>query len=123
MSTLNGLLNTSVGNDVASANQLLSDIASLNDQIAKATASGGNANDLVDSREQDLENLSKLVNIQTAANSDGTVSVSIGGQDWSPATNSPTRWRLMIPATEIARANRDLRHAVDSFGRFNSRHD
>ena len=81
LSALNGLLNTSVSNDVASANQLLSDIATLNDQIAKATASGGNANDLVDSREQDLENLSKLVNIQTAANSNGTVNVSIGGQD------------------------------------------
>ena len=80
LSSLNGLLNTSVSNDVASANQLLSDIAGLNDQIAKASASGGNANDLMDSREQDLENLSKLVNIQTAANSDGTVSVSIGGQ-------------------------------------------
>jgi flagellar hook-associated protein 1 FlgK len=81
LSTLNGLLNTSVSNDVASANQSLSDIASLNDEIAKATASGGNANDLVDSREQDLENLSKLVNIQTASNSDGTVSVSISGQE------------------------------------------
>ena len=80
LSTLNGLLNTSVSNNVASANQLLSDIAGLNDQIAKATASGGTANDLVDSREQDLENLSNLVNIQTTANADGTVSVSIGGQ-------------------------------------------
>lgn len=80
LSSLNGLLNNSISNDVASANQLLSDIAGLNDQIARAAASGGNANDLMDSREQDLENLSKLANIQTAANSDGTVSVSIGGQ-------------------------------------------
>jgi flagellar hook-associated protein 1 FlgK len=60
---------------------LLSDIASLNGQIAKATASGGTANDLVDSREADLENLAKLVNTQTTANSDGTISVSIGGQE------------------------------------------
>ena len=81
LSTLNGLLNTSVGNDVSSANQLLSDIAGINGQIAKATASGGNANDLVDSREQDLENLANLVNIQTTSNSDGTVSVSIAGQE------------------------------------------
>ena len=80
LSTLNDQLNTSVSNDVASANRLLSDIAGLNNEIARATASGGNANDLSDSREQDLENLSKLVNIQTAANSDGSVSVSIGGQ-------------------------------------------
>jgi len=80
LSTLNDQLNTSVGTDVASANQLLSDIAGLNSQIAKATASGGTANDLVDSREQDLENLAQLVNTQTTANSDGTISVSIGGQ-------------------------------------------
>ena len=81
LSTLNGLLNTSVTSDVSSANQLLSDIANLNSEIAKATATGGTANDLTDSREQDLENLAKLVNIQTASNSDGTVSVSIGGQE------------------------------------------
>jgi len=81
LSTLNSQLNTSVSSDVSSANQLLSDIANLNSEIAKATATGGTANDLTDSREQDLENLAKLVNIQTASNSDGTVSVSIGGQE------------------------------------------
>ena len=81
LSTLNSQLNTSVGGDVTSANQLLSDIASLNGQIAKATASGGTANDLVDSREADLENLAKLVNTQTNTYSDGTISVSIGGQE------------------------------------------
>jgi flagellar hook-associated protein 1 FlgK len=81
LNALNSQLNTSVGGDVTSANQLLSDIASLNGQIAKATASGGTANDLVDSREADLENLAKLVNTQTTANSDGTISVSIGGQE------------------------------------------
>lgn len=80
LTSLNGLLNTSIANDVTSANQLLSDIAGLNAQIARATASGGTANDLVDAREQDLEKLAQLVNIQTASNADGTVNVSIGGQ-------------------------------------------
>ncbi|HUB87796.1 MAG TPA: flagellar hook-associated protein FlgK, partial [Verrucomicrobiae bacterium] len=70
----------SVTSGVASANQLLSQIASLNSQIAKATATGGTANDLMDSREQDLENLSQLVNLQTSANPDNTITVSIGGQ-------------------------------------------
>ena len=81
LSTLSSQLNTSVSSGVTSANQLLSDIANLNTEISKATASGGNANDLVDSREADLESLAKLVNIQTTSNSDGTISVSIGGQD------------------------------------------
>jgi flagellar hook-associated protein 1 FlgK len=79
LSGLNDGLNTSVTNDVQSANQLLSQIADLNDQIAKATFSGGTANDLNDSREQALENLAGLVNIQTTKNTNGTVDVSIGG--------------------------------------------
>jgi flagellar hook-associated protein 1 FlgK len=79
LSALNSNLNTSVSNNVTAANQLLSQIASLNSQIAKATATGGSANDLNDTREQDLENLANLVNIQTTANANGTVDVSIGG--------------------------------------------
>lgn len=80
LSSLNSDLNTSVSNDVNSANQLLSNIATLNTQISRATVSGGNANDLNDLREQDLEKLAGLTNIQTTANSDGTVSISVDGQ-------------------------------------------
>jgi len=79
LSGLNGDLNTSVGNNVTAANQLLSQIADLNNQIVKATAAGGTANDLNDTREQALENLAKLTNIQTTTNANGTVDVSIGG--------------------------------------------
>ena len=61
LTTLNGQLNESVQSDVASANQLLSDIAGLNKQIAAAEASGGTANDLRDLREQKLESLAGLV--------------------------------------------------------------
>ena len=126
LSTLNGMLNNSVSNDVTSANQLLSDIASLNNQIAKATASGGNANDLVDSREQDLENLSKLVNIQTASNSDGTVSVSIGGQELvtgnkltdTLATYDPGNGQLLVQtatsATPLSLSGGSIQGAIDA---------
>ncbi len=79
LSDLNDGLNTSVTNGVTTANQLLSQIAGLNDQIAKATFGGGNANDLNDTREQALEQLAGLVNIQTTANPNGTIDVSIGG--------------------------------------------
>lgn len=79
LSSLNDSLNNSISTNVTAANQLLSQIAELNDQIAKATAAGGNANDLNDTREQDLENLANLVNIQTTTNANGTVDVSIGG--------------------------------------------
>ena len=79
LSSLNDGLNTSVTNDVTTANQLLSQIADLNGQIAKATFSGGTANDLNDTREQALEKLAGLANIQTTTNSNGTVDVSIAG--------------------------------------------
>jgi flagellar hook-associated protein 1 len=73
-------LNTSVSDDVASANQLLSEIAQLNTQITKAEAGTTNtANDLRDSREQKLEALAKVVNFQSSVSSGGTLSISIGG--------------------------------------------
>jgi flagellar hook-associated protein 1 FlgK len=73
-------LNTSLGNDVESANQLLSGIANLNRQISAAGFAGATPNDLLDEREQDLENLSNLANITTSTGTNGTVDVSIGGQ-------------------------------------------
>jgi flagellar hook-associated protein 1 FlgK len=73
-------LNSSLSDGVTSANQLLTQIATLNSQITTAQQTGGNANDLKDAREQDLENLSQLTNITTSSGSNGTVNVTIGGQ-------------------------------------------
>ncbi len=73
-------LNTSLGNDVATANNLLADIASLNDQVARAElTTGGVANDLRDLRQQKLGELAELVNIETGSNPNGTLTVSLGG--------------------------------------------
>ena len=73
-------LNTSLSNNVDSANQLLSGIADLNKQISIADFNGATPNDLLDEREQDLENLSSLTNITTSTGTNGAVDVSIGGQ-------------------------------------------
>lgn len=73
-------LNDSLTADVTSANQFLTQIATLNSQITTAQASGGNANTLSDERQQDLENLAKLTNITTSTASNGSVNVTIGGQ-------------------------------------------
>jgi flagellar hook-associated protein 1 FlgK len=73
-------LNSSLTDNVNSANTLLTDIASLNKQITVAQFSGGNANDLSDQREQDLENLSQLTNITTSTGTNGAVNVTVGGQ-------------------------------------------
>jgi flagellar hook-associated protein 1 len=79
LSTVQANLNTDVQNDVASSNQDLNTIASLNAQIVAATAAGGSADQLVDQREATLENLAGLANFSTTAEANGAVNVSIGG--------------------------------------------
>ena len=79
LNALRGTLNSSIQSDVNSSNQDLSDIASLNQQIIAAEAGGGTANDLVDLREQKIEDLAGKVNLATTANSNGSVDISIGG--------------------------------------------
>jgi flagellar hook-associated protein 1 FlgK len=80
LNDLNTSLNSSLTGAVSSANGLLSNIASLNSEISTAEFSGGSANDLLDTREQDLENLSQLVTLQTSTGTGNSVNVSIGGQ-------------------------------------------
>jgi len=79
LSNLHDALNTSINSDVSSANSLLKDIADLNGQISTSEVGGGTANDLRDLRQLKLEDLSKLVKIQSSTATDGTVDVSIGG--------------------------------------------
>jgi flagellar hook-associated protein 1 FlgK len=80
LGALHNLLNSSVNNDVTSANTLLTDIASLNDQIATAElATGGMANDLRDLRQQKLEQLANLVNFDASSGANGAVNISING--------------------------------------------
>ncbi len=76
----NTALNSSLSSNVNSANQLLSGIATLNQEISTAEFSGGNANDLLDERQQDLNNLAQLTDITTSNGANNTVNVSIGGQ-------------------------------------------
>jgi flagellar hook-associated protein 1 FlgK len=59
-------------------NQLSSSIATLNQQIVKVQAASGQpANDLISTRQADIESLSSLVNVTTAQQSDGSVTVSL----------------------------------------------
>jgi len=81
LSATRSSLNTSLQSNVSSANTLLAGIAQLNGQIASAEASGGTPNDLLDERQQDLQNLAQLTNIQTSTQANGAVDISIGGQN------------------------------------------
>jgi flagellar hook-associated protein 1 FlgK len=77
---LQASLNDSVRSDVASANQLLTEIARLSDQIFNAEIRfPGAANDLRDARQQKLEALAKLVKIDVAEESNGMISLSAAG--------------------------------------------
>jgi flagellar hook-associated protein 1 FlgK len=80
LGALHNLLDSSLNNNVTDANQLLSDIAGLNKQVAVAElSSGGVANDLRDLRQQKLEQLANLVNFDTSTAADGSVNISING--------------------------------------------
>ena len=80
LASLNGTLNDSVAAGVGQATELLKSVAQLNDQIRRAeSGSNGSANDLRDLRQQKLETLAGLTNVETAEDPDGQVNVSIGG--------------------------------------------
>ncbi|HXJ55664.1 MAG TPA: flagellar hook-associated protein FlgK [Verrucomicrobiae bacterium] len=73
-------LNDSVTSDVQQANLALHDIAQLNDQIRNLEIGGrGQANDLRDTRQKRIEDLAKLVPVQTTTNPNGTVDLAIDG--------------------------------------------
>ncbi len=77
---LSNSLNTSLASDVSDANQLLTSIAQLNNQIANSeNATGGKANDLRDEREAKIEALSKLVNISLTNGTGGAIDVAVAG--------------------------------------------
>ncbi len=89
LSTVQSNLNSSITSDVAGANQDLTDIAALNQQIIVAQAGGGTANDLVDLRQQKIEDLSSKVNITTTSQPNGSLDVSIGGTAMVTGINTP----------------------------------
>jgi flagellar hook-associated protein 1 FlgK len=77
---LNDSLNQSLQTDLAKVNELLDSIANYNQQIFNTENSlSGTANDLRDLRQQKIEELARLVNIQTVAQSNGTIDISIAG--------------------------------------------
>ncbi len=78
LASLHTGLDTSLNNQVGATNQLLTDIASLNDHIANAQnyGGGGTANDLLDLRQQKLEALAGYLNFQSSTAADGTLTVT-----------------------------------------------
>ncbi len=73
-------LNDSLASDAGQANIALADIAKLNKEIIAAElGTTAKANDLRDIRQKRIEDLAKLVNIETTANTNGSVDIAIDG--------------------------------------------
>jgi len=80
LDALRASLNSSVQTDVTNANQLLGDIANLNNQIITSEISSGlTANDLRDLRQQKIEDLAQLTNVSVTQQANGGVNLTIGG--------------------------------------------
>lgn len=65
---------------VDDVNRLAGEIANLNDKISSFEAKGNEASDFRDQRDLLIDQLSKLVNIQTHENQSGVVNVSLGNR-------------------------------------------
>lgn len=78
--SLEGELNARIDTSVADINNLAASIADLNGQITRATAGAGGKppNDLLDARDQVIEQLSQQVGVSTVQQSDGAINVFVG---------------------------------------------
>lgn len=72
-------LNVSVEEEVRHVNDMLGDIARLNEQIGSAELGDGAANDLRDTRQAKLEELSKLIKFEAVPGDAGSINISVGG--------------------------------------------
>ncbi len=69
--------NTQITSTIGSIQNLANQVAQLNQEIRAQQVTGGSANGLVDQRDQALQQLAGLVDINTQTNADGTVTVNV----------------------------------------------
>ncbi|MGE5314683.1 MAG: flagellar hook-associated protein FlgK [Acidobacteriota bacterium] len=68
-----------ISSDIDKINELAKGIADFNEKIITAQNSGMTANDLMDSRDLKIDELSKIANIRTSFDAKGAINVSVGG--------------------------------------------
>src|SRR6185437_3350252 len=91
-------LETQINGDVSQVNSITANIASLNQQIAAESTSGQTPNQLMDQRDLLIDQLSKLVSVKTATESNGSMDVYIGtGQ--ALVTGGVARKLITTPGT------------------------
>lgn len=72
-------LETEITDRTAEANDLLQEVGRLNNQIQAVVVAGGSPNDLLDQRDQAVDEISKLLSVVRVDRSDGTVQLSLSG--------------------------------------------
>jgi len=75
LQSLNQAATQQMSQEIATVNTTIAQIASLNDQISLATASGNSPNSLLDQRDQDIQTLNQAIGVTTSTQSDGTVNI------------------------------------------------
>ncbi len=78
LTTIGSDAQTQIGEQVTQANSLAQSIASLNQQIATSTTAAGGDNALLDQRDQDLSQLSQIMNIRVIDQGNGNLNVLVG---------------------------------------------
>ncbi|SEP28313.1 flagellar hook-associated protein FlgK [Pseudomonas sp. Snoq117.2] len=104
----NGQINDQLSALTNQVNALAKSVGSLNDAIARSKAAGGAPNDLIDSREQAIKQLSGMVGLQVVEQDDGALNLFVGtGQPLvvgntvssmtaKPGTDDPSRFQIVL---------------------------
>lgn len=71
-------IDSSITNTVDEINRMAEEIADLNGHVQSVEASGQNANDYRDERDELLKELSQLINFSSSENTDGVVTITLG---------------------------------------------
>jgi flagellar hook-associated protein 1 FlgK len=92
LSTLRDDIDTHVVNVVSDVNDMAVQIAELNRKVTQVEVNGYNANDFRDERDQLVQNLSKLVDIQSFEDDKGNINVMVG--NGKPLVDGVSTWQL-----------------------------
>ena len=84
---------------VTQANTLIENIAQLNGEIRAQTAVGNSPNTYLDQRDEDIDQLSQLVSVQTSIQADGSTLVTVNGQ---ALVNDTEAYTLAAPVVGTA---------------------
>ncbi|MFF2448112.1 flagellar hook-associated protein FlgK [Neobacillus sp. NPDC058068] len=103
----------------AEINTSIKEVADLNKQIALLTATGQQPNDLLDKRDLLIDNLSKLVSVQTAPGQNGMVVLKVGGVEIVNSTTTstfsvnPQTGETMVGGTAVTLDGGEIKGALD----------